>query len=80
MSYFKDDIINQVVMAAFLCDGDPGKAKLLIIDIKDREKPQDEEVSLLMDKMIFIALDSPKKFKQMASLLIKKIQNEPKSK
>jgi len=53
---------------------------LLIIDIKDREKPQDEEVSLLMDKMIFIALDSPKKFKQMASLLIKKIQNEPKSK
>ena len=80
MPYFREDIINQIIMAAFLCDGDPSKARLLIMDIKNKEKPEDEELLLIMDKMIFVALDSPKKFKQMASLLVKKIQNGTKSK
>lgn len=80
MPYFRDEIINQIIVAAFLCDGDPMKARLIISELKNKEKPEDEELLLIMDKMIFIALDSPKKFKQMASLLVKKIQNGTKSK
>jgi DNA gyrase inhibitor GyrI len=75
MGYFKDDIINKITVSAFTCQGDPLKAKSIIEKIMQYEKPVDEEISLIMEKMVFIALDNPKKFKQLASILVKKIKN-----
>jgi hypothetical protein len=40
------------------------------MDIKNKEDPSDPEVKYIIEKMIFLALDSPKKFRQLGIDLI----------
>lgn len=66
-------------MLCIISQNDPYAAREGIIEIKKKEIPQDEEIKYLMEKMIFVALDSPKKFQQIGSLLIEKMAEKEKS-
>lgn len=78
MPYFLDDLIEKIAIACLVATSDPHKARSFILDIKEKESPIDEEIKYLIDKMIFISLDSPKKFKQIGSDLIKLLTEKDK--
>lgn len=79
MPYFLDDLIKKISMLCIISQNDPYAARAGILDIKNKENPRDEEVRYLMEKMIFVALDSPKKFQQLGSLLVTKMMEKEKS-
>jgi hypothetical protein len=70
MPYFIDDIISRISIACNLCQNDGRKARDIVMDIKNKEDPLDPEVKYIIEKMIFLALDSPKKFRQLGIDLI----------
>lgn len=72
-------MIKKISLACIISQNDPHVARSYIISIKEDEKPIDEEVSYLIDKMIFTALDSPKKFSKIGIQLIKLLKSKDKA-
>jgi hypothetical protein len=80
MSYFLDKIIKNVSIACHMASSDPYISRSIMKGMMDRYSPKDEEVVMLMEKMIFVSLDSPVKFKNTGIKLIKVLKDKEKEK